>query len=137
MVVDNLIGVKGAKALANALEKNTTVQQMILSNNQIGVEGAKALASAQEKNTTVELIFDRYVDVQSAIYEIDSLLGSEFPKRPSSSGSEFPKGPSSKKQNLQSLFVSLVLRRAPRVVFLTTHAGKNTGAFRKQCFNSS
>jgi hypothetical protein len=126
VVVDNLIGVKGAKALANALEKNTTVQQMILSNNQIGVEGAKALASAQEKNTTVELIFDRYVDVQSAIYEIDSLLGSEFPKRPSS-----------KKQNLQSLFVSLVLRRAPRVVFLTTHAGKNTGAFRKQCFNSS
>ena len=47
------IGVEGAKALAHALESNTTLLGLDLSNNKIGDEGAKALALALKSNTTL------------------------------------------------------------------------------------
>ena len=49
----NSIGDEGAKALATVLEKNTTLQILELYENNIGDEGAKALATALEKNTTL------------------------------------------------------------------------------------
>ena len=49
----NNIGDEGAKALATALEKNTTLESLDLDVNTIGDEGAKALATALEKNTTI------------------------------------------------------------------------------------
>ena len=54
------IGYEEAKALATALEKNTTLVSLDLYANNIGDEGAKALAPALEKNTTlVTLNLDR------------------------------------------------------------------------------
>ena len=44
---------KGAMAIANALEANTTLKELDLSDNSIGAEGAKAIARALEKNKTL------------------------------------------------------------------------------------
>ena len=43
---NNNIGVEGARALAEALKRNSTLQKLYLDNNNIGVEGATALAEA-------------------------------------------------------------------------------------------
>jgi len=42
----NQVGVRGAKALAEALKTNYTVTAIDLAYNQIGIEGARALAEA-------------------------------------------------------------------------------------------
>lgn len=49
------IGAEGAKALAAALEQNTTLSLLYLENNQIGDKGAKAIAKALEQNTTLRV----------------------------------------------------------------------------------
>ena len=53
----NNIGDEGAKALASALEKNTTLVLLELAKNNIGDEGAKALATALEKNRSLERLY--------------------------------------------------------------------------------
>ena len=50
----NLIGVDGAKALAQSLQVNTTLTDLILPENQIGDDGAKALAQCLQMNTTLK-----------------------------------------------------------------------------------
>merc|ERR1712232_1359440 len=49
----NYIGDEGVRALADTLEKNSTLTKLLLSWNYIGDEGASALARALEKNTTL------------------------------------------------------------------------------------
>ena len=51
------IGYEEAKALATALEKNTTLGSLDLDVNTIGDEGAKALATALEKNRSLERLY--------------------------------------------------------------------------------
>ena len=52
----NKIGDEGAKALAKALETNTTLEKMCLTVNKIGDEGAKALADALSMNTSLKML---------------------------------------------------------------------------------
>lgn len=54
---NSFIGVEGGKAIAKALQSNSTMTTLDLSGNFIGDEGAKAIAKALELNTTLtELI---------------------------------------------------------------------------------
>ncbi len=46
---------EGALKLAAALEKNSSVTKIDLSDNEIGAEGAVALAAALEKNSSVTI----------------------------------------------------------------------------------
>merc|ERR1712137_952357 len=48
---DNNIGADGARALAGALERNTSVTTLHLLMNDIGADGARALAGVLERNT--------------------------------------------------------------------------------------
>ena len=50
------IGDEGAKAIAKALEKNTTLTSINLEKNTITDKGAKAIAKALKKNTTLTSI---------------------------------------------------------------------------------
>jgi len=63
---NSLIGDKGARALAQKLERDTTIENLLLCNNGIGPEGAKVIAEALEKNTTV-----------IAVYLCDNRIGDE------------------------------------------------------------
>jgi len=51
------IDAEGAKAIARALEKNTTLEWLGLFDNNIGDEGAKAIARALEKNTALSVLW--------------------------------------------------------------------------------
>jgi Ran GTPase-activating protein (RanGAP) involved in mRNA processing and transport len=53
---NNVIGVEGALALADALKFNTSVTNINLGGNQMGAEGALALADALQVNTKVSNI---------------------------------------------------------------------------------
>ena len=55
---NNKIGDEGAKAIAEALKTNTTLINLKLSTNIIGDEGANALAEALKTNTTTKLNLD-------------------------------------------------------------------------------
>eukprot|EP00943_MAST-04B_sp_MAST-4B-sp1_P008599 g8599.t1 len=50
-------GVKGAKAVAEALKVNTSVTEIYLENNNVGVEGAKAIAEALKVSTSLTEIY--------------------------------------------------------------------------------
>jgi len=54
---ENKFGDKGVEALAKALEKNSTLTTLDLSDCNIGDEGAKALAEALKKNSTLQRLF--------------------------------------------------------------------------------
>ena len=49
----NNIGAAGARAVAEALQHNTTVTELHLDGNNIGAVGARAVAEALQHNTTV------------------------------------------------------------------------------------
>ena len=53
---NNQVGDDGAKALAQVLQTNKTLQRLSLSSNQISDDGARALAQALQTNTTLQLL---------------------------------------------------------------------------------
>eukprot|EP00515_Schizochytrium_aggregatum_P002170 CAMPEP_0202066480 /NCGR_PEP_ID=MMETSP0963-20130614/53994_1 /ASSEMBLY_ACC=CAM_ASM_000494 /TAXON_ID=4773 /ORGANISM="Schizochytrium aggregatum, Strain ATCC28209" /LENGTH=114 /DNA_ID=CAMNT_0048633179 /DNA_START=194 /DNA_END=539 /DNA_ORIENTATION=+ len=53
-LVGNQIHADGARAIAEALKTNTTLQQLDLTGNQIDDDGAGAIAEALETNTTLQ-----------------------------------------------------------------------------------
>jgi hypothetical protein len=67
----NKIGVAGAKALAIALKFNTTVTELYLDNNDIGVDGVKALADALQSNKTLSSLELRITSYRSESEWID------------------------------------------------------------------
>ena len=55
----NSIGVKGAKAIAEALKDNTVLTTLDLNSNSIGDDGAKAIAEALKVNTVLSTLYLR------------------------------------------------------------------------------
>eukprot|EP00588_Corethron_pennatum_P013780 CAMPEP_0194274722 /NCGR_PEP_ID=MMETSP0169-20130528/7733_1 /TAXON_ID=218684 /ORGANISM="Corethron pennatum, Strain L29A3" /LENGTH=259 /DNA_ID=CAMNT_0039017993 /DNA_START=82 /DNA_END=861 /DNA_ORIENTATION=+ len=53
LVLDNVLGVDGAKVLAAALRDNTTITTLNLNKNEIGDEGAAAIVKGLRGNTTL------------------------------------------------------------------------------------
>lgn len=68
------IGPEGAKAIAKALEKNTTITSINLQCNEIGYQGA--IAAALKKNTTLSSIdlSDNRIVLSKEIYSSFQLL---------------------------------------------------------------
>jgi Ran GTPase-activating protein (RanGAP) involved in mRNA processing and transport len=83
MLYRNCIGDAGAKAVAEAIKVNSTLQEINLNMNSIGDEGAKAVAEAMKFNSTLhEIIFYwNYIgdDLQSQIAE--TLKDNHFRKK--------------------------------------------------------
>jgi len=59
----NEIGAEGAKEIAEALKKNSSVTTIDLWGNKIGADGAKAIAEALAENSSVTKINLRYNDI--------------------------------------------------------------------------
>ena len=68
---DNNIGDKGATRIAEALEKNTSLKELYLGFNNIGDEGAKRLAEALEKNTSLNVLGLRFNNIG---YELERTI---------------------------------------------------------------
>ena len=56
-LADNLVGDKGAGALADLIRQTDTLQKLVLSQNEVGDEGASKLVAALSQNQSLKGLY--------------------------------------------------------------------------------
>ena len=62
-LADNLIGNKGASALAELVRQSDTLENLVLSGNDIGNEGGSIMIAALAQNTSLKSLHMAHVSV--------------------------------------------------------------------------
>lgn len=66
-LADNLIGNKGAAALAELVRQSDTLESLVLSGNDIGNEGGSMMVAALAQNTSLKALYIAHVSAHAAI----------------------------------------------------------------------